>query len=249
MFDLFNLSGKVAVIVGGAGGIGQAIAQGLAESGAKIMIASRNEENLQKAVKELGGNTYYNTTDASDEQSVKALFNNAVAKFGKIDILVNSQGYNKKYAFSEFPSDVWDSMFAVNVRSIMLTCKYFGAHMKQNGSGKIINVSSVRGVRACGGGNAAYCATKGAVDMLTKTLAVELGPEVCVNAIGPTITLTPMMSGFDPEKLATLALGKPLKRVGKPEDCIGSAVFLASKASDFVTGQVLYADGGLTAIG
>jgi gluconate 5-dehydrogenase len=250
ILDLFNLSGKTAVVIGGAGGIGQAIAKGLCASGAKVMIASRSEESLKKAVQDIGSNGLcYHTVDASDEQSVQDLFNAAVKQLGEIYILVNSQGFNKKYPAVEFPIDIWDEMFAINVRSIMLSCKYFGDHMKKKGRGKIINISSVRGLRACGGGNTGYCATKGAVDMLTRTLAVELGPEVCVNAIGPTVTATAMMAGFDADKLAALGAGKPLKRIGNPEDCIGPAIFLASQASDFITGQIIYPDGGLTAIG
>ena len=108
------------------------------------------------------------------------------------------------------------------------------------------------GVRACGGGNTGYGATKGAVDMMTRMLAKELGPEVCVNAIGPTITYTPMMVGVlpaDPQERAAKAANMPLKRIGEPEDCAGPAVFLASAASDFMSGQILYPDGGLTAMG
>ena len=253
---LFDLTGKNAVVVGGAGGIGQAIAQGLAVYGARVAIASRREESLKRAQQEIlessGKQVCYYTVDAGDEDSVIALLNAALAEFGEVDILVNAQGFNQKFPATEFPMDVWDQMFSVNVRSLMLTCKHFGAHMKQNGSGKIINLSSVRGVRACGGGNTGYGATQGAVDMMTRMLAKELGPEVCVNAIGPTITYTPMMVGVlpaDPQERAAKAANMPLKRIGEPEDCAGPAVFLASAASDFMSGQILYPDGGLTAMG
>ena len=254
---LFDLTGKNAVVVGGAGGIGQAIAQGLAVYGARVAIASRREESLKRAQQEIlessGKQVCYYTVDAGDEDSVIALLNAALAEFGEVDILVNAQGFNQKFPATEFPMDVWDQMFSVNVRSLMLTCKHFGAHMKQNGSGKIINLSSVRGVRAFsgGGGNMGYCTSKGAVDMLTRTLAAELGPEVTVNAIGPTLTVTPMMAEVIKEHPETLNLGngKPLERIGKVEDCMGPAVFLASEAGAFVTGQILYPDGGLTAIG
>lgn len=253
---LFDLTGKNAVVVGGAGGIGQAIAQGLAVYGARVAIASRKEEGLKRARQEIldscGKEVSYYTVDAGDEESVAALFQAAVAEFRRIDILVNAQGFNKKFPATQFPMDVWDQMFNVNVRSLMLTCKHFGAHMKENGKGKIINLSSVRGIRACGGGNTGYGATKGAVDMMTRMLAKELGPEVCVNAIGPTITYTPMMVGIlpdDPKERAAKAANMPLQRIGEPEDCAGPAVFLASAASDFMSGQILYPDGGLTAMG
>jgi gluconate 5-dehydrogenase len=144
----------------------------------------------------------------------------------------------------------------------MITSKHFGRHFKENGYGKIINLSSVRGkIATKGPGNAGYCATKGAVDMLTKQLASEYGPfGVTVNAIGPNITMTPMMvpvfekraadAGVDVDTyLKQQGQGNPMRRMGMPEDLVGTAVFLASAASDFMTGNILYPDGGLTAIG
>ena len=253
--NMFDLSGKNAVVVGGAGGIGKAIAEGLAIFGAHVIIASRKEEGLQQTQAELAGKGIeidYHVVDASDEEGVANLASSSIEKLGQVDILVNAQGFNKKYPITEFPADVWDSMFSINVKSMMLTSKYFGRHMKEIGAGKIINVSSVRGIRACGGGNSGYGATKGAVDMLTRMLSKELGPEICVNAIGPTITYTPMMEGIlpaDPIERAAKGANMPLQRIGEPEDCVGPTLFLASSASDFVTGQILYPDGGLTAMG
>ena len=171
-------------------------------------------------------------------------------------ILVNSQGFNKKFPGTEFPVDMWDAMFEANVKSVMLTCKHFGKYMKEHDiHGKIINLSSVRGIRAVGNGgngNVGYCATKGAVEMLTKAFASDLRPNIQVNAIGPTITYTPMMVGIlpaDPAERNAKAAAMPAMRIGMPEDCAGPAVFLASSASDFITGSTLYPDGGLTAIG
>ena len=255
--NMFDLSGKNAVVVGGAGGIGQAIAQGLAMYGANVAIASRKEEGLKRAQEEIqescGILVGYYTVDAGNEESVKALCEKAVTDMGHVDILVNAQGFNKKFPITEMDGDIWDQMFNVNVKSIMLTCKYFGRHMRDDiGRGKIINLSSVRGVRACGGGNSGYGATKGAVDMLTRMAAKDLGPKVYVNAIGPTITYTPMMAGIlpaDPAERAAKAANMPLQRIGEPEDCVGPAIFLASEASDFVSGQIIYPDGGLTAMG
>jgi len=253
---LFDLSGRNAVVIGGAGGLGQAIAQALAVYGANVIIASRKEENLQKAKEEIesdsGCRIDYHTVDACSEESIVALLDDLIKKYEKIDILVNSQGLNKKFDATEFPEDVWEQMFKVNVTSMMLTCKHFGKHMKENGYGKIINLSSVRGIRACGGGNIGYCSTKGAVDMLTRTLAKDLGPTVYVNALGPTITYTPMMVGImpdDPKERAAKGAKFPLQRIGEPEDLAGPAVFLASDASNFLSGQIIYPDGGLTAMG
>ncbi len=260
MTKLFDLTGKCAVVVGGAGGIGQAIAQGLADAGAKVMISSRREEALKRAQEEIkaaiGADILYCVGDASDEAQVEHLVDTAVKEMGHVDILVNSQGFNKKFPGTEFPLDAWDAMFDANVKSMMLTCKHFGKYMKDNNiHGKIINVSSVRGARAVGNGgmgNVGYCATKGAVDMLTRAYASDLGPNIQVNAIGPTITYTPMMVGLlpdDEEARNKIAASMPAQRIGYPEDCAGPAIFLASAASDFVTGQIIYPDGGLTAIG
>lgn len=260
MTNLFDLTGKKAVVVGGAGGIGQAIAEGLAEAGAQVMISSRKKESLQRARDEIesgcGAEILYNVADASVETDVEALLQAAVAQMGTVDILVNSQGFNKKFPGTEFPVDMWDAMFDANVKSVMLTCKHFGRYMKKHDiHGKIINLSSVRGIRAVGnggGGNVGYCATKGAVEMLTKAYASDLRPSIQVNAIGPTITYTPMMVGLLPdseEERNQIAAGMPAQRIGCPDDCKGPAIFLASAASDFITGSTIYPDGGLTAIG
>jgi len=256
---LFDLTGKNAIVFGGAGGIGQFIAQGLAEAGAKVAISSRNEDSLKHAQSEIKSGTglevSYYVTDATKEDQVEAVCKKSIKDFGKMNILVNAQGFNKKFPGTEFPVDVWDAMFETNVKSFMLTCKHFGKHMMEIGGGKIINLSSVRGIRAVGNGgmgNVGYCSTKGAVDMLTRAYASDLRPNVQVNAIGPTITYTPMMVGIlpdDPEARAKMAAAMPAMRIGMPEDCVGPAIFLASAASDFVTGQIIYPDGGLTAVG
>lgn len=258
--SLFDLTGKNAVVVGGAGGIGQAIVEGLVEAGASVMISSRKEESLKRAQAELKESTgievKYAICDATKEEEVEYLLATAIETFGQVDILVNSQGYNKKFPGTEFPADVFDAMYEANVRSLMLTCKHFGKHMKDNNiHGKIINVGSIRGIRAVGNGglgNMGYCTTKGAVEMLTKGFASELRPNIQVNAIGPTLTYTPMMVGIlsdDPDKRNAMAAAAPAMRIGYPEDCKGTAIFLASAASDFITGSTIYPDGGLNAIG
>ena len=257
---MFQLKDKNAVVVGGAGGIGQAIAQGFADAGARVVIASRNKESLLRAQKEIkeacGKDVEVFSLDATDEQAVAAMAEQFAKTWGHVHILVNAQGFNKKHPAKDFDMNDFRAMFEANVTSVMLCCKYFGRHMAEKGYGKIINLSSVRGkIATYAPGNCGYCATKGAVDMLTKQLASEFGPHgVTVNAIGPTITETPMMTSiieqrggdvFRKQQADTL----PMRRMAVPNDCVGTAVFLASTASDFVTGNIIYPDGGLTAIG
>lgn len=258
--DLFDLTGKNAVVIGGAGGIGEALARGLVEAGADVAIASRNEESLKRAQKDIqektGKSVRYYIVDASDESSVVALVSATVKDMGHVDILVNALGLNKKFPAEDFNMDVFNQMLKVNVIGVMMACKHFGRHMIKNGYGKIINLSSVRGkIATKGAGNAAYCSTKGAVDMMTRQLASEFGPHgITVNAIGPTITETPMMTeiikqrGGDEYRKAQ-AQGLPMRKMAVPEDCIGSVIFLAAPASDFVTGNIVYPDGGLTCVG
>ncbi len=258
--DLFDLTGENAVVIGGAGGIGQAIAIGLAQAGADVAVASRKEEALIKACEEIkeasGKEARYYVVDATDEDSVTACAKKANEEMGCVQILVNSQGLNKKYPAEEFPMDVFMQMLQVNVYGMMLTCKHFGQYMIENGYGKIVNVSSTRGkIASKGPGNAAYCTTKGAVDMLTKQLASEYGPHgITVNALGPTVTMTPMMAPVIEQRggdayLKSLADAVPMRKTAAPEDVVGTAIFLASHASDYMTGNILYPDGGLTAIG
>jgi NAD(P)-dependent dehydrogenase (short-subunit alcohol dehydrogenase family) len=256
MSDMFSLEGKVAVVIGGAGGIGELIAAGLANQGARVAIASRNTQKLEEVAhriqSESGLEIVAFQVDVTDEKSVAQLAEGVVSRFGTVDILVNSQGVNLKKPAAEFPVDDWDLMFGVNVKGTMLTCREFGKVMIGKEKGKIINLSSVRGIRATlWGGNEAYCATKGAVDMITRTLAAEWAPHnINVNAIAPSLIYTELAARTlqDPERLQRYLANVPLKRVGQPKDVVGVCVFLASDASDFITGQILYVDGGLTAV-
>jgi NAD(P)-dependent dehydrogenase (short-subunit alcohol dehydrogenase family) len=257
MTDMFRLDGKVAVVVGGAGGIGEIVAQGLAMQGAKVAVASRTMQKLeaiaQKIQKETKSQAAAFQVDITDKQSVAQLANQVVSKFGTVDILVNSQGTNVKRDAVGFPVGDWDLLFDVNVKGTMLACSEFGRIMVEKKKGKVINLSSVRGVRATlWGGNEGYCATKGAVDMITRALASEWAPyNINVNAIAPLLINTPLAAATinNPEKLQKYVANVPFKRIGQPQDLVGLCIFLASAASDFVTGQIIYLDGGLTAVG
>ena len=256
MKDIFSLEGKKAVVIGGAGGIGEAIAQGMVVKGAKVAIASRNIDNLYTAAgeieKETGKKVMIFQVDASDEASVKKLVSSVMEEMGGVDILVNSMGFNIKNGCLDFPMDKFDDLMKVNVRGVMLCCKEFANEMVKQKSGKIVNVSSVRGIRASAGGNSAYCASKGAVDMITRTFAAELAPHgINVNAIGPALIATKLTAKqmMEPGRTEKYIKNIPLGRIGVTEDVVGASVFLAASASDFITGQIVYIDGGLTAIG
>lgn len=255
MKDMFKLDGKVAVVVGGAGGIGKACSMALSTHGATVILASRNVENLMAVAKEInaetGNETGFFQVDTSDETSVNELADKVVSEYGKVDVLVNTQGMNIKGLITDFSVENWDKIFDVNVKGVMLCCKAFGKKMIEAKSGKIINMSSVRGIRGTGGGNTAYGATKGAVDMITRMLAAEFAPYgINVNAMAPSLVLTDTIKkAVAPERLEMLASSSLFKRLGTPEEMAGACVFLASDAANFITGQIIYIDGGLTAVG
>jgi gluconate 5-dehydrogenase len=252
---MFRLDDKLAVVVGGAGGIGRGCATALAQQGAKLVIASRNLEKLEQTAKEINSETGMETTamqvDASDEKSMAQLAEQVMAKYGRVDILVNAQGINIKRAAVDITAEEWDSLFAANVRGVMLSCREFGKKMIEMKKGKIINTSSIRGIRATDGGNEGYASTKGAVDMITRTLAIEWAPyNVNVNAVAPSLVMTETIKKtLTPERIQLLLTQQPMGRFGVLEDMLGAYVFLASPESDFITGQILYVDGGLGAKG
>ena len=254
MVDLFRLDGKIAVVIGGAGGIGETLALGLSQNGAKVVVASRNLERLNEVAREIqsktGGEVMALQVDVTDENSVASLVEKVLAKFGTVDILVNAMGLNIKREALEYPMEDWDLIFDINVKGTMSTCKHFGRVMRDKKQGKIINMSSVRGIRGYTGGNSAYCATKGAVELITKALALEWAPyNIHVNALGPALIITPGTIHIqqNPELAEKYKATIPMNRLGVPEDLIGACVFLASEASNFITGQTLYIDGGFTA--
>ena len=254
MEDIFSLKGKNAVVIGGAGGLGEAIVEGLSQYGANIVIASRKLEALEKAAADIkaktGGEITPMTVDVTDEKSMAKLVGDVVEKFSRVDILVNAMGLNIKREALDYPMEDWDKIFSINVKGTMIACKHFGCIMKEQGKGKIINLSSVREIRGYTGGNSAYCATKGAVGMITKALALELAPyNIYVNAIGPSLIITQGTIHIqkDPSLAQKYSAQIPLRRLGVPGDLKGTAIFLASDASDFITGQTIFVDGGLTA--
>lgn len=254
MKDMFKLDGKIAIVTGGAGGIGEALAMGIGLHGATVVVSSRNREAIEKVaaqVTEASGNPAIAiASDVTDEQSMQNLADQVMEKYGKIDILVNAMGMNIKRDAFEFPMEDWDKLFSVNVKGTMIACKIIGKVMRDQKKGAIVNLSSVRGIRGYTGGNTGYCATKGAVELITQALALEWAPHnIRVNALGPALVITPGTKHIaeDPELAKKYASAVPLGRIGMPEDMAGAVNFLVSEAASFVTGQTIYVDGGLTA--
>lgn len=251
MSDLFDLKGKVAVVVGGAGGIGRALALGLADFGADVVVTSRKLEPLEKVAGEIrakGRKALAISVDVVQEKSVADMVKKTVEAFPHIDILVNAHGLAIRKPAETFPIDEWQQVMDINTRGTWLCCQAVGRVMIKQHSGKIINLSSVRGRYGLPADYAAYCASKGAVDTLTRTLACEWAKyNVLVNAVAPTIVETELTRPAlaDPEFAQRMKARIPLGRWAMPEDIIGATVFFASKASDFITGQILYIDGGV----
>ena len=246
---LFNLEGKTAIITGGSRGLGKAMAQALSESGAKVAIISRTESELEKTAAEInnaGGICRYKAIDILDRTKFQEFVDELYHSNGSIDILINAAGINKRYPFLEFPESEWDQVLNTNLKSVYQVTQIVIPYMLKNDYGKIINIASLSS--EIGLPNmAAYVASKGAISQLTKALAVEFAESgINVNAIGPgyfkTDLTIPLLK--DKEKVAWMKSRIPLKRIGEPEDLKGAAVFLASNASDYITGQTINVDGG-----
>ena len=252
MADLFDLTGKVAVMVGGVGGIGRTLTLGIAERGADVVVADLQLEpfeELADKIRAMGRQSLAVKVDVTQEQSVADMVKRVLEVFSHIDILVNVHGLAIRKPAIDFPIDEWQKVMDINTRGTWLCCQAVGRVMLKQRSGKIINMSSVRGRYGLPSGYAAYCPSKGAVDALTRTLACEWAKDnVLVNAVAPTFVETALTRDAlaNPEFAKTVKARIPLGRWALPEDILGPVVFLASKASDFVTGQIIYIDGGVT---
>lgn len=252
MASLFDLDGRVALVVGGAGGIGRAQALGLAEYGADVIVASRRLDVLEQVADEIrarGKKALAVSVDATRADSVASMVARILEGFPRIDILVNAAGLAIRKPADSFPIDEWQQVMDINARGTFLCCQAVGREMIRQGRGKIINLSSVRGRYGLPADYAAYCPSKGAVDALTRTLACEWAKyNVLVNAIAPTIVETELTRSAlaNPDYAKMMRSRIPLGRWATTDDLVGITVFLASGASDFITGQVIYVDGGVT---
>ena len=255
--DDFSLDGLVAVIPGGAGGIGSALAVAFAEAGAKVVVAGRTQGSLDATIEKVraaGSEGLAVVADATDEADSERIVQETVEKFGRIDIMVNAVGGGAGKALhnaESYPRSDWDWIMDLNVRSTVVPTQAVARRMiAQGDGGRILNISSVRASLGINAGYSAYVAAKGAVSSLTRQWATEWAKHgIRVNAIMPTFVDTPQVAMLldDPAFKAGIVSRIPLGRVGETRDIVGPAIFLCSDAASFVTGQILGIDGGLTA--
>lgn len=257
--NMFNLKDKVVVITGGNGTLGAAYAQAFALHGAKVVVTARNLSTLEEtvaSVESVGGECTAITSDVTDAAKVEALVKAVDAKYGRIDILVNNAGMAFRAPGEEMPADKFDQVMNVNVTGTLVPCQAFGKYFMKQGSGKIVNTSSVRGFCGHPDGYSAYAASKAAVDSVTKQLSTEWsikgvkeGFTINVNAIAPTLIKSPLTKEIceDPARIAPFLARLPMGRVAETSDMIGLVLFLSAPASDFINGQIIYVDGGCTA--
>ncbi len=255
-YPSWKLDGKTALVTGSSKGIGKWIALGLAEKGADVIVVARHMNEVQevaKQIKEMGRKALPIEADVTDLPSVKDMIKKSIETFGKIDILVNNAGTNVRKIFLDTTEEDYELVTNVNFKAVFFTSQYVAKEMVKRGEGgKIINVGSAGGLLLRPGiPNSIYSGTKGGVLMFTKSFAEELAKyKINVNNIAPGYFATPLAVDRlgNPEIKKTIMDFTPLKTVGGPKDAIGVAVFLASDASDFITGQTVYVDGGRTVL-
>ncbi len=252
--SMFDLSGKIAIVTGGNQGIGFGIARGLVGAGATVVIANRRAAEGQKAAETLkkeGFNATAISTDVSQKSSIAAMVEKVIGEYGKIDILVNNAGVIIRKPLEEFEENEWDTIMNTDLRGLFFCCQLVGREMIKQKKGKIINISSVVS-QITQPGRGVYAIAKAGVSHLTRALALEWSRyNINVNAIGPGLTMTPINQKYfedNPAELKKMVSDIPIGREAYPKDYAGTAVFLASDASDYVTGQTLLVDGGMTIV-
>ena len=244
----------MAVVVGATSGIGRALAVGLAQHGAHVVPTGRREEHLEEACREVeavGGRTLRQPSDVRDRQSIEALREAVLDRFGRVDILVNAAGYTFKQPTATMPEEMWSCLIDTNLNGALRTCQTFYEPLKASGRGRIINVASLGSFLAFHQ-VAAYCAAKAGLLSLTRSLACEWARDgICVNAIAPGVFPSELNSEFvlDTPRGQEILLRTPMGRFGKPEELVGVAVLLASDSASFLTGQCIAVDGGYLASG
>ncbi len=249
ILDKFSLKGKAGIVTGASRGIGKGIAEGLAQAGANLAICARGLPALEKTAagfRGYGTDVIAMKADVSVKAEVENLVNRTLERFGRIDFLFNNAGITHRAPSEDFPEEWWDEVIRVNLKSVFLCSQAVARVMIKQGGGKIINTSSLIAVTG-GKSIPAYAASKGGVAQLTKALANDWAKyRINVNAIGPGYIITDLTAPLieDKQRYQELSARIPMGRWGKPDDLAGAAVFLASQASDYVTGQTIFVDGG-----
>ncbi len=252
---LFSLRGKVALITGGSRGIGQAIARAFAEAGAGVVVSSRNKrppelENVAEQICALGRKALAIPAHVGKKEDVQNLIQKTLREFGRIDILVNNAGANPVLStMVDLEDKAFEKVLEINLKGAFLMSKAAAKEMIKQGGGRIINISSISGLRGRADGTGAYCISKAAMNMMTQVMAMELARHnILVNAIAPGSIKTEFsrVNWTDPERKAQRLREIQLKRFGEPEEVVGLALFLASEASSFITGEIIRVDGGQT---
>lgn len=240
-----RLDGKTAIITGAASGIGRAIAEGMYEAGAEVVVADVNIEMAEVAAAELGERATANHVDIADVNSCRQLVNHAIAQLGQVDILVNNAGICPLRPIEEVEQDFFDLLFSINVRGAYFLSQAAAQHMKSRQTGRIINISSVGGRTGGSLAVSVYAATKAALFSVTKSFATYLAPHGTANTIAPGPSHTALTDAWDAEEaLQNLTKAIPLQRLGEPEDYRGVAVFLASDHARYMTGATVDVNGG-----
>jgi len=251
-FDKLSLDGRIAVVIGGTSGIGRTLALGLADCGAHVVATARRGPEVDSAAKEIearGRKTLRLTSDVLDRPSLERLKDEVVAKFGRVDVLINCAGRTQKKAVEEVTDAEFQAVLETNLTGTFRACQIFGRQMLAQGKGRIVNIASLSSFAALYQ-TAAYSASKAAVVSLTQTLAVEWGARgVNVNAIAPGVFRTALNQELldGTERGKEFLLRTPMRRFGKLDELVGAAVFLSSDAASFVNGEVLAVDGGFLA--
>ena len=251
--ELFSLKGKVAIVTGASRGIGKAVALGYAQAGAEVVVSSRNKrppelEKVAEQIQAMGRRALAIPAHVGKKEDVQKVVQETIREFGRVDILVNNAGANPVLSpLADLPVEAFEKVLEINLKGALLMSQAAAREMIKQGGGRIINMSSISGLRARDDQTGAYCISKAGMNMMTQVMAKELAPHrILVNAIAPGSIKTDFgrINWTDPERRAYRIKEIALARFGDPEEIVGIALFLASDASSFVTGEIIRVDGG-----